>query len=1293
LKPPEDRQYEDLDEVLNILTRRDHSSRPPVFLWNSVTDPVHRQLLYRAASELNLPNPRLIPSKALEKHSYSFLNGASLNGLYSYYKTGMVRKPGVHIITNICSKLGIPQISLQEWLDFIKNNNVFSWGYVPADIRRDILQIAATELGYPHPVFFNNDDFSRHFDFLGGKSLTGLYTYYRNQFHEPRGMIIRRMCEALGLEPSREVWLAYIASPDTNIFWDIIPKGIIREILYSAAAQLGYSNPRMMSIGDLKNGVHMLNGMSLYSFASRYFAKDKKGARNIDYICSQFDVSPLIYEDWLCMISCHKNFRWDQIPNEYLGRILWKKCEETGKEHPRMLKYEDLAEPSGFLGGKSLASLYSYNRRSAKDAGADTIQHICSLAGISMMSTDQWIQVINGPGSKASWELVPDSVKSEVLARASEELGLQNPRLLDYRDFCMHRYHFLGGKTLSGLYTHFHDKLKGQNEALIQKICDALIIGELTSTEWIRMIAASSICHWENIPARVQRDILYRASAEMGLSHPRLMGAKEFDAVPLSFLNGKTLSGLYYHYASGMTRKNKKINEYIFNRLNIPKMDIHPKTGRLNTPDGSDHAKYYDSQVNLKGFVNEYLSRFEFSTLLKKYTAIRNAREAGIYKKGLVTILAPMSRKEYMDFIYENVKGTPKDELGLRKSRNGSYCVTKSELYKLAGLEEQPAEPVRIAFADTDGTPLLDKNSVLEDLSAHKDILDIKIRKFQHVPCQFLVTYKGSCICQVNMPLNPGDVITDNLGNEYEVSECRERKTEDGYILELKPFADRGDDAYEGMKTLSWDSNDSILSEYLGELQSEVAADALSPLLAVVLGLKKEKMAAASLVRLPEDSFYNKTLPENDPQRQAVELSLSLDREYNPLAVIQGPPGTGKTTLIREIALQYYHKGQNVLILAKTNVAVDNILEKLYEDKVPVLRTGNNIDRKSALPYASAVSTSNPQYMEAIGSGSCITLGTPMGFYLDKNKKLTTYGLLIIDEASQMDIPETLFSLGMADQCVIIGDHLQIPPYPIQNEVLLEYDPDINLDKREELQQSLFEKLITDKGRFHTVFLDVNYRTENPYMVSFISDLIYDGRLYPNRNSDYYKVPKQKRDRLFPQAIEIVDTSEIADIRARHETELNSTYYNLSEAMLSVKKVMDLLKEGERLADICIVTPYKAHVEKLKEIFLQHERFFRNREGLYRFVEKNIYTIDSFQGREQRNIIINWVRSNYGLPGAPTKTGFLRDYRRVNVALSRAKTRLILIGDYETLSKSDNQKVRHIFTQMKQFTANKKIVL
>ncbi len=506
---------------------------------------------------------------------------------------------------------------------------------------------------------------------------------------------------------------------------------------------------------------------------------------------------------------------------------------------------------------------------------------------------------------------------------------------------------------------------------------------------------------------------------------------------------------------------------------------------------------------------------------------------------------------------------------------------------------------------------------------------------------------------------------------------------------------DREEEAYEDIKELSWDSNDSILSNYLAELMQEVIEGTLSPLLGVVLGLKRERQLQADMLKqIPKAVYFNKFLPENETQRQAVELGMSLDEEHNPLAIIHGPPGTGKTTLIEEIALQTYYSGKNVLILAKTNIAVDNILEKLYEDNVPVLRTGNHIERKSLLPYAPMVSTSNPQYMNAIGDKNCITLGTPMGFYLDKNKRDASYDLLIIDEASQMDIPETLFSLGMAKKCIIIGDHLQIPPFPIQNEVLLDYDPDINLDKREKLQQSLFEKLITDRGRFNTVFLDVNYRTENPYMVSFISDLVYDGKLSPNIDSSFYQVPRRKRKNLFPsQTIEIIDTSEIVDHRARYETELNSTYYNLSEAMLSVRKVIELLREGEQLMDISIITPYKAHAEKLKEVFQQHSRYFRSQDNLRHFIDKNIYTIDSFQGREQRNIIINWVRSNYDLPGMPTKTGFLRDYRRVNVALSRAKMRLVLIGDYETLTKSDNQRVRHIFTQIKQIKSKKKIVL
>jgi hypothetical protein len=1287
--------YEDLDGVLDILTRRDRSSRPPAFLWSRVSDTVHRELLYRIASELNLPNPRLIPSKALEKHSFSFLNGASLNGLYSYYKTGMPRKPGVHIIAGICNKLDIPQVSKEDWLNFIRNNNLFSWGNVPNPIKREILCRAASELGYPHPIFLNNDDFSRRFHFLGNKSLTGLYTYYRNRYDGARGIIIRKMCEALDLTPSKEVWIAYITSPDTNIFWDIIPEEIIRGILYDAAEQLGYSNPRMFSIEDLKVGLGELNGMSLYSFASRYFAKDKHGARNIDFICDQFHIPHLTLKDWFSMISHQRNFRWDLIPNPYLKCILWRKAGEAGKEHPRMLKYEDMAEPCRFLNNKTLISLYNHHRPGAKKANRDTLQYICSLAGIPAMNAVQWIRVLSQPDSKTSWDRIPADVTRYILYRAAKELHLQNPRRLDYRDLCTARFDFLGGKTLSGLYTHYHEKQGDHGGALVQSLCDDLGIPALSNAEWIRMIADSSICHWENVPVKVQREILYRAASKMGLRHPRLMGTREFDSVPLSFLNGKTLSGLYYHYAARIKGRNNRINEFVFDQLSIPKMEIHPKTGRLNTLDNSTQTRYFDSLANRKDFVNEYLKRFPFTDLLRKYTAIRKAREAGIYRKGLITVLAPMSPGEYMDFLYEIVKNVPRDELGIRKRKNGNYSLPKSELYQLAGIKEKPEIPNRIHFADPGGISLPDRESILQSLSVYREILNIKIRMFHLVPCRFLVLYEGSCICQVKVPLNPGDVITDNLDNEYEVSECREKKTEDGYILDLKPFPEQEESAYADMHSLSWDSNDSILYDYLSELQTEVENDTLDPLLSVALGLKKEgHLTSDSLVQLPDDAFYNKTLPENETQRQAVQLSLSLDEEINPLAIIHGPPGTGKTTLIEEIALQSYERGENILILAKTNVAVDNILEKLYKDRVPIMRTGNHIEKKSSLSYAPVFSTSNAQYRDAIGDANCITLGTPMGFYLDRNKRDTSFDLLIIDEASQMDIPETLFSLGMAKKCIIIGDHLQIPPFPIQNEVLLEYDPDINLEKREKLQRSLFEKLITERGQYHTLFLDVNYRTENPHMISFISDLIYDGRLCPNRNSVYYSVPKQKREGLFPgQTIEVVDTSGIADIQARQETEQDSTYYNLSEAMLSVSKVLDLLKEGEKLSDICIITPYKAHAEKLKEVFLQHEKSFRNPEGLHRFIEKSIYTIDSFQGREQRNIIINWVRSNYGLPGMPTRTGFLKDYRRVNVALSRAKRKLILIGDYETLTQSENPRVRHIFTQIKQIRAKQKIVL
>jgi len=1293
-----DKIFDDIDEVIEILSRKGGSSRPPAFLWSKVSHKVHRQLLEMIAKELNLPNPRFIASKDLEKHNFKFLNNTPLNGLYSYYKNGFPREKGVHIITNVCNQLGIPQVSVDQWIEYIGKNNIFSWKNIPKDARREVLLRACKELGYSHPIFFKNEDFSVKFDFLNGRTLTGFYNYYKNKYDDIRGSVIINMCGDLDIEITQDDWISYITDSSISIFWDVIPHDIIRDILFKVAKYLGYDNPRMMSTDDLKVGIPFLKGMSLYSFASRFFGLNRGGVRSIDYICDVYGVPELSYEEWLNVIAYQKNFKWEAVPPAYIGRILQEKAKEMGKSNPRLLKHEDLNTPTSFINNKTLSSLHAAFSQKAAKAGMDTITYLCGICGIAPLSLKEWYSLLREPDTKIPWESIPKNIKKSIVLSAAKELGLSSPRLMGYKDFCNTRFQFLNNKTLGGLYYNYSSKLEDEDTPVVQFICDDLGIDKLTVNEWIEMIANSSICHWESVPLKVQREIVIRAAVEMGVFHPRLMGAKEFDSVKLKFLNGKTLAGLYYHYSDKIKDDNTRITDLIFDTLNIPQIDINPKTGRLTTIDSMEHRKFFDSRANIKEFFNTYLKHFDLKSLCRKHVMLKNARRAGIYRKGLVTILAPLNRKQYVDFVFDILKNTPRDRLGLRKPRGwGDYRLMKSDLYKLAELgEPEEQEEWKIDLANLDLVDVKDKEAVLNDMKIYMDILDIMIKKFNEIQCDYLVFYKNSYIFSMPISFFPGEILTSNNGWEFEVIECREKKTNDGYIVELKALNDLSEEQVSKITTLARDSNSTILLSYLERIVNDIKNDSLSPLLAIALGLKKEKQLKPEDIKmLPDNAYYNKDLVRNIAQKQAVALVRNMDGINNALTIVQGPPGTGKTTLIKEIALQYYHEGKDVLILAKTNIAVDNILEKLIEDNVRALRTGNNIEAKSDLPYAYTVSTSNPAYTSLLSGKNTIVLGTPFGFYLDRNYSKYHFDILIIDEASQMDVPETLFSLQFADKCVIIGDHMQIPPFPIQSEILLEYDPYIDLNTREKLQRSMFENLITDTNRYNSVFLDINYRTRDPQMVSFISDLIYDGRLSTNLDSEYYKLaPAQRKKKFPPNPIEIIDTSEFLDPKERMETEVNSTYYNMAEAMLSVKKVMDLIKEGEKLSNTCIITPYKAHAEKLKEIFEEQAHYFYNRNhDIKSFIEQNIYTIDSFQGREQENVIINWVRSNYTSPGATTRTGFLKDYRRTNVALSRARKKLILIGDFETLTKSENMKVQYIFSKIKNTEREEKIVI
>lgn len=265
------------------------------------------------------------------------------------------------------------------------------------------------------------------------------------------------------------------------------------------------------------------------------------------------------------------------VPIPYIGRILQEKAKEMGKSNPRLLKHEDLNTPTAFINNKTLASLYTPYVQKAAKAGMDTMTYICGICGIAPLSLEEWYQLLREPDIKIPWESMPKDIKKEILLAAVKELGIENPRFMGYKDFCNTRFQFLNNKTLGGLYYHYSSKVKDEDTPVVQFICDELDIDTLTINEWISMIANSNICRWESVPLKIQREIIIRAAVEMGIFHPRLMGTKEFDSVRIKFLNGKTLAGLYFYYSTKVKDPNTKINDLIFDTLNIPQIDINPK--------------------------------------------------------------------------------------------------------------------------------------------------------------------------------------------------------------------------------------------------------------------------------------------------------------------------------------------------------------------------------------------------------------------------------------------------------------------------------------------------------------------------------------------------------------------------------------------------------------------------------------------------------------------------------------------------------------------------------------------
>lgn len=391
----------------------------------------------------------------------------------------------------------------------------------------------------------------------------------------------------------------------------------------------------------------------------------------------------------------------------------------------------------------------------------------------------------------------------------------------------------------------------------------------------------------------------------------------------------------------------------------------------------------------------------------------------------------------------------------------------------------------------------------------------------------------------------------------------------------------------------------------------------------------------------------------NEKQQSAVGRALG-----NPdICCIHGPPGTGKTRTLRTIIELAVARGDRVLACSHSNQAIDNLLVGGSTVKEPdkdslhsfalntettVSRIGSNSENRVVQKFYQQTGPNDADIVASTTSAAA---------ELDRD----SFDLVLIDEATQADKPATFIPFLRGDNLVLAGDHKQLPPF-CSNETAKEQDMHI----------SLFEHIKNIYGEQVFTKLTRQYRM-NSEIATFPNDQFYSGELeHGDENIDW-----RIKDRP-----PIVGHHVVSHEQTDEETQ---SRYNPREAQEVAKQVRLLQIEGVEPSNIGVITAYSAQINAIDDA-LRNEK-----------IEKphliEVDTIDSFQGTEREAIIVSFVRSNdYNASGFLTFPE--EGKRRLNVAMTRAKKRLVLIGDFVTLSTQNKQRDNScatVYTQMKEF--------
>jgi hypothetical protein len=400
------------------------------------------------------------------------------------------------------------------------------------------------------------------------------------------------------------------------------------------------------------------------------------------------------------------------------------------------------------------------------------------------------------------------------------------------------------------------------------------------------------------------------------------------------------------------------------------------------------------------------------------------------------------------------------------------------------------------------------------------------------------------------------------------------------------------------------------------------------PLTLMDFGGNPQKEADLQTFQDEAHAIYSRIL--NDSQIEALKMALARH-----VTLIQGPPGTGKTTTAVQIVLaflKYNLVELPMLVTADSNTAVDNLVKGIGKEGVKVIRVGRSESiRADVKQYSLDKQFKELKHAQVI----CATCIGVSGGTLDRMR----FGTVLVDECTQAAESAALVPIARGcQQVILIGDQCQLPPTVLSD-----------VAETQNLGESLFTRLVTQGVR--PVLLDTQYRM-NPFLCEFASAAFYNGRLQNGVSHLHRKPPKG-----FPWPQQQMPVAFFNVERAEEKRE-GASYINIVEAEKVIWALQEVCRSGEIEPDtVGIVTPYKGQVNYIKGVIKSRPSLEKFRYGL------EVESVDGFQGQEKEVIIFCSVRNN-----KEHKVGFLSDWRRLNVMLTRARRGNIIIGSKSILN-------------------------